>query len=268
MHRRELADFLRHRRDLVRPGDVGLDAGPRRRTPGLRREEVARLAAISTDYYTRLEQARGPRPSCSVLHGLARALGLSADERSYLFGLARMSPGYRPGPPQEVPAGILHLLDRLDDSPAYVLDAKWDFLAWNPMAMALLGDRPGNVLRWLFLPAAKPGDLDDDLERLGREGIADLRAAAVRYPDDPGVHGLIAELQAASPLFAQLWDAHDVRQARSHHKHTVHPVVGPLELDSQFLLDPDHDLRIVIYTAAPHTPSHTALLRLRKPPAG
>jgi transcriptional regulator with XRE-family HTH domain len=269
MHRRELADFLRHRRALVQPADVGLEDGRRRRTPGLRREEVARLAAISTDYYTRLEQARGPRPSCAVLHGLARALRLSTSERAYFFGLVQMDAGPRPGPPQDVPPGILHLLDRLDDTPAYVLDAKWDFLAWNPMAAALMGDRSGrpprgrNVLRWLFLPATGPGDLDADLERIGREGVADLRAAATRYPDDPGVHGLIAELQAASPLFASLWDAHDVRVARSNHKRTDHPLVGPLEVDSHILVDAEHDMRVVIYTAQPGTPSHEALQLLR-----
>ena len=269
MNRRELADFLRSRRALIQPADVGLETGQRRRTPGLRREEVARLTAISANYYTRLEQARGPRPSCTVLHSLARALRLSDAERRYLFNLVQEGAAYRVGPPQDVPAGILHLLDRLDDTPAYVMDAKWDILAWNAMAAALMGDysamppRDRNGMRWLFLPATKPGDLDDDLERLAREAVADLRAAAIRYPDDLGVHGLIDELLTASPLFVELWEAHDVRMARSNHKRTVHPVVGPIELDSHWLLVAEHDQRLVLYTANPGTPSHDALSLLR-----
>lgn len=269
MHRRELADFLRSRRALIQPADVGLEIGERRRTPGLRREEVARLAAISANYYTRLEQARGPRPSCTVQHSLARALRLSDTERSYLFSLVQEGAAYRPGPPQDVPAGILHLLDRLDDTPAYVMDAKWDILAWNPMAAALLGDysavppKDRNGMRWLFLPATKPGDLDDDHEQLGREAVADLRAAAVRYPDDPGVHGMVDELLTASPLFARLWAAHDVRMTRNDHKRTDHPLIGPVELDRHTLLIAEHDQRLVLYTANPGTPSHDALALLR-----
>ena len=248
---------------------MGLEHGQRRRTPGLRREEVARLAAISVNYYTRLEQGRGPRPSRPVLNSLARALRLSDAERTYLCDLVHETSVNHVGPPQDVPAGILHLLDRLDDTPAYVMDAKWDLLAWNAMAAALLGDysalppRERNGMRWLFLPATKPGDLDDDLERLAHEAVSDLRAAAARYPHDPGVHGMVDELRTASPLFARLWEAHDVRPRRSMHKRTNHPVVGPMELDSNTLLIAEQDQRLVLYTASPGTPSHEALRLLR-----
>lgn len=140
MDRADLADFLRSRRARVRPTDVGLPPGTRRRTPGLRREEVARLAGISVDYYTRLEQARGPRPSRQVLAALARALRLADDERSHLFHLVDEVPGPPAGPSPEVPDAILHLLDQLDHVPAFVIDVKYDVLAWNAMAAALLGD--------------------------------------------------------------------------------------------------------------------------------
>jgi len=140
MDRRQLAAFLRSRRARLRPADVGLTPGPRRRTPGLRREEVAGLAGISVDYYTRLEQARGPRPSRQVLSALARALRLYEAERAYLYHLVGEEPAPPGGPSPDVPAGVLHLLDRLDDTPAYVIDARYDLLAWNPLAAALLGD--------------------------------------------------------------------------------------------------------------------------------
>jgi transcriptional regulator with XRE-family HTH domain len=267
--RPELAAFLRSRRARIRPSDVGLEEGVRRRTPGLRREEVARLAAISVDYYIRLEQGRGPQPSRSVLSGLARALRLSDDERRYLLVIACDGPQPIAAPPRDVPAGILHLLDRLDDTPAYVMDAAWDILAWNAMAAALipevvaLPERERNALRWLFLPGAVPGSLDDDHERLAREGVADLRVAAARYPDAPRVAALVSELSAASPLFVELWNRHEVQIRRSTHKRTVHPVVGPIDLDIETLLVAEHDQRVVLYTAAPGTPSHEALRLLR-----
>lgn len=265
--RAELADFLRSRRDRVRPADAGLEAGPRRRTQGLRREEVARLAGMSVDYYIRLEQARGPRPSRQVLGALARALRLSDDERSYLFHLAGEAPA-PPGPSRDVPAGILRLLDRLDDVPAMVLDAKYDILAWNPMAAALYTDfsaypeKERNTIRWLFLRAA-PALQSPDGRQFARESVADLRAAAARYPDDPGIRKLVAELSAASDVFAELWAAHEVGVRRSTRKLLVHPVVGPMELDCDVLLIPQRDQRLVMYTAAPGTPSHEALGLLR-----
>src|SRR5690348_7523742 len=156
MDRPQLAEFLRSRRERLRPEDVGLPAGLRRRTPGLRREEVASLATMSTDYYTRLEQGRGPRPSRPVLTGLARALRLSDDERDHLFRLAGEQPGPPPGPPADVRSGVLRMLARLD-VPGLVLDAKYDVLAWNPLAAALIADfsalppRERNLLRLRFL---------------------------------------------------------------------------------------------------------------------
>jgi transcriptional regulator with XRE-family HTH domain len=267
--RSELADFLRSRRERVQPQDVGLEPGPRRRTPGLRREEVARLSGMSVDYYIRLEQARGPRPSRQVLAAIARALRLTDGERSYLFNLAGEQPCPPHSPPQDVPQGILLLLDRLDDTPAFVLDAKYDVLAWNAMAAALLTDfseLPGaerNTIRWFFTHSAGKIASDEQLGCFARESVADLRAAAARYPEDPGVRRLIADLKAGSEIFRELWAERDVTVRRSTTKRMSHRLVGPIELHCDVLHVPDLDQRLVLYTAAPGTPSYEKLRLLR-----
>src|ERR1700754_3311950 len=156
MNRDELAEFLRVRRARVAPGEVGLPAGERRRTPGLRRQEVAQLAGMSIDYYIRLEQARGPHPSKQVLNALARALMLDQDERAHLFNLAGQ-PQDAPRIREDVPDSLLHLIAFLEDVPAYVLDARYDIRAWNPMANLLMGDLDSqpphqrNAIRWVFM---------------------------------------------------------------------------------------------------------------------
>jgi transcriptional regulator with XRE-family HTH domain len=269
--RDQLAEFLRSRRARVMPQDVGLPAGIRRRTPGLRREEVARLAGISVDYYTRLEQARGPHPSRQVLTALGRALRLADDERHHLFHLAGEVPGPPPGPSPDVPVGILHLLDRLDDAAAFVIDAKYDVLAWNPMAVALLGDfsqappAERNLVWQLFCggPAAAPCTglySDAEVDEFSDQCVADLRAASARYPADPGIRDLIARLRAHSPEFVRRWDKHRVRVRRGGAaKQLHHPVVGALELEYEILEIPDRGQRLVIYTAPPGSRSVEAL---------
>ncbi|TDB93043.1 helix-turn-helix transcriptional regulator [Actinomadura sp. 7K534] len=276
MDREEMAGFLRSRRARVQPADVGLEAGLRRRTPGLRREEVARLAGMSVDYYIRLEQGRGPRPSRQILGAMARALRLTDDERAHLFNLAGEPPAPPPGPPQEVPAGILHLLQRLDDTPAYVLDAKYDVLAWNDMATALITDfsalepRDRNPMRALFLgPGPRSPHITDEDEnrQFARLSVADLRAdlraALGRYPDDPGVRGLVAELTEGSELFRRLWANHQVAVRRSGTKKIKHPVVGKIEVHCDVLVVPERDQKVVLYTTAPGSRSHEALKLLR-----
>ncbi|WP_235834462.1 helix-turn-helix transcriptional regulator [Actinomadura logoneensis] len=253
--------FLRDRRAKVRPEDAGLPEGTRRRTPGLRRAEVAHLAGISVDYYIRLEQARGPRPSRQVLGALARALRLADDERTYLYHLADERPDLPAGPPQEVPQGVLRMLDRLDGTPAYVMDAKYDVLAWNDLAAALIRDfaaqspRDRNIIRRI----CRDGGHD---ERFVRDCLADLRATAAKYPSDPGVRELVAEVNAV-PGLAAMWDEREVRVRRSSRKRIDHPLVGTVELDVDYLVVPECDQRVVLYTAAPDTPSHEALRRLR-----
>ncbi|MDL4815818.1 MmyB family transcriptional regulator [Actinomadura opuntiae] len=170
-----------------------------------------------------------------------------------------------------MPPGILHLLERLDDTPAYVLNARHDILAWNPLAAALMTDfaalPPGerNVIRWLFTgPVADRYGSDEYVAELAGESVADLRAAAGRYPGDAGIAALVAEVSQRSPLFARLWDAGEVGIRRSSRKRMVHPLVGPLDLHCDVLYVPERDQRVVLYTTAPGTPSHEALKRLRE----
>ena len=266
MDRGELASFLRRSRARLQPGDVGLQTGDRRRTPGLRRQEVAQLAGMSVDYYVRLEQGRGPRPSRQVLSALARALRLSDDERRYLHLLAGEQASPPPGPLSDVRPGLLHLLDRLEDTPALVCDAVYTVLAWNRMAAALITDFSAIPLRdrniaWRFFtdPDARARHDPDGAARMAHEIVADLRSTAARYPDNDGVARLVRRLQQASSEFACLWAAQDVVTNRSNTKRLHHPVVGWLDLDCEALHDPDRDQWVIVYTAPPGTPSHEAL---------
>src|SRR5215470_2846346 len=212
VNRAELAAFLRARRARVSPQDAGLPAMGRRRTPGLRRQEVAQLAGMSVDYYIRLEQARGPRPSRQVLAALARALICTADEREYLFRVAGESPPQAPSPSRDVSPGIRNLIDSLPDTPAYVVDAKYDVLAWNALATHFIGDLSAfapsdrNMIRRIFrLPATAVPWTDPDAVRFTRSTVADLRASYARYPADPGIRSLVTELLGSSPRFAEIW---------------------------------------------------------------
>ena len=268
MDRRELADFLRIRRERITPAEVGLPAGPRRRTPGLRREEVAQLAYISTEYYTRLEQARGPHPSREVLGQLARALRLSDTERDHLHHLAGVPPGPRPGPSREVRQSVVDLLHRLPDAAAIVISATYEVIAWNALAAALMEDfsalsrRDRNLVRRAFLGPHQPGRRlygVSDAEEFVRSSAQHLRAVAARYPDDPEVTGLVGELLAGSEEFTRLWSAHEVAATPTLCKTFEHPLVGPVTVTCDVLDITDRDQRVVIYTAAPGSPSEEAL---------
>ncbi|MEU0567971.1 helix-turn-helix transcriptional regulator [Nonomuraea sp. NPDC005983] len=271
MNRVELAEFLRSRRSRVTPREVGLPEGDRRRTPGLRRQEVAQLAGMSIDYYIRLEQGRGPHPSRQVLNALARALMLSQDERAHLFHLAGQ-PVETSRRTSDVPDRMLHLIAFLEEVPAYVLDARYDILAWNPLASVLMGDLDAqplddrNVIRWVFRSPDLAERLSDEARsRFARASIADLRAAAGRYPDDPGIQALVTEMLALSPEFAELWARHEVGIRRDQRKRIVHPLVGTIDAICQVLPVPDRDdLRLVLYTTEPGSPSHQALRELRQ----
>ncbi|MFI6789217.1 helix-turn-helix transcriptional regulator [Nonomuraea sp. NPDC050383] len=275
MNRDLLADFLRSRRARLTPREAGLPSGERRRTPGLRRQEVAQLAGMSIDYYIRLEQARGPHPSRQVLNALSRALMLSQDERAHLFHLAGQAleqPGGTGRRRGDVPEGILHLVASLEEVPAYVLDAKYDVLAWNPLAGVVLQNldeqspQEQNAIRWVFSSpdiAERLGN--EETSRFARAAVADLRAAAGRYPGDPGIQALVAEMLALSPEFAEMWDRHEVEVRRDQRKVIHHPVVGDIHMTCQVLPVPDRDdLRLVIYTTEPGSPSHRAMRELRR----
>ncbi|MFD7894532.1 helix-turn-helix transcriptional regulator [Streptomyces sp. NPDC059743] len=270
MDRRELAAFLRSRRERITPADVGLPAGPRRRTPGLRREEAAQLAFISTEYYTRLEQARGPRPSHEVLAGLARALRLSNAERDHLHHLALGAPpAPSAGPPREVRQSILDLLRRLPQAAAIVTSAAYEVIAWNNLAAALMEDfsalsrRDRNLVRRVFLGPHRPGRRRlygvSDADEFARTSAQHLRATAARYPDDPEVTELVGELLAGSEEFSRLWASHDVCAEPTLRKTFQHPLVGLVTVNCDVLDITDRDQRVVIYTADPGSPSEEAL---------
>ncbi|MFF0628692.1 helix-turn-helix transcriptional regulator [Streptomyces sp. NPDC004296] len=268
MDRRELAAFLRSRRERIGPAAVGLPVGPRRRTPGLRREEAAQLAFISTEYYTRLEQARGPRPSREVLAGLARALRLSDAERDHLHHLAGTPPGPLPGPSREVRQSILDLLQRLPQAAAIVTSATYEVLAWNDLAAALMEDfsalprRDRNLVRRAFLGPRKEGRRlygVSDADAFARTCARNLRATAARYPDDPEVTELVDELRTGSDDFARLWDSHDVCAETTLCKTFQHPLVGSVTVACDVLDISDRDQQVVIYTATPGSPSEEAL---------
>lgn len=270
MNRAELADFLRRGRARLEPSDAGLTAGPRRRTPGLRREEVAQLAGMSVDYYTRLEQSRGPRPSRQMLSALARALRLTEDERDHLFHLAGEEPPRRAATSTHVRPGLLLVLDRLHDCPALVVTDCGEVLAQNAMSRALSGDllarppRERNMLRRFFLdPSAQALFPPEDRPERAREQVAGLRAVAAARPTDPEPAALVAELRAGSEEFARLWDEHEVAVRRASTKRFRHPVVGVLELDCEVLVNSDHNQQLIVHTARPGTESYERLRLLR-----
>ncbi|WP_329238773.1 helix-turn-helix transcriptional regulator [Streptomyces canus] len=268
MDRQELADFLRSRRERITPADVGLPAGPRRRTPGLRREEVAQLAYISTEYYARLEQARAPRPSLEVLAQVARALRLSDAERDHLHHLAGTPQGPPPGPSREVRQSIVDLLDRLPQAAAIVISATYEVIAWNDLAAALMEDfsalprRDRNLVRRAFIGPPPEGRRlygVSDGEEFALSSVQRLRAASARYPDDRELTALVAELLDGSEEFARLWAAHDVESRPTLCKTFDHPVVGPVAVNCDVLDIADRDQHVVIYTATPGSPSEEAL---------
>jgi transcriptional regulator with XRE-family HTH domain len=267
MDRPELAAFLRSRRERLHPSDVGLPTGDttRRRTPGLRRQEVAQLAGISVEYYVRLEQGRGPRPSRQVLSALARALMLTGDEREYLFRIVGENPPATVGPSTELLPAIRYLVDSLRETPAYVVNARYDVLAWNTMATHFIGDLSGypveerNMIRWTFgrLPHEAIWT-DEGARRFTRATVADLRAAYARFPGDPGIESLVTELLGVSPAFAEMWEQRDVEVRRGMVKRIDHPLAGPLEFECQVLRVSDTDQTIVVYCAEPGSPTEAA----------
>jgi transcriptional regulator with XRE-family HTH domain len=254
--RAELARFLRNRRERLRPADAGT-----RRTPGLRREEVAALAHMSVDYYVRLEQARGPHPSARILDGISHALRLDAAERRHLFHLAGAIPTAPPGPSTRVRPHVAALLARMPDTAAVVTAANYDVIAWTPLAGTLLGYPRGarpNLARRRFLG----GPLHDSAGPFGAIAVARLRAAADRYPRDPGLGGLLAELRANSPEFVALWDTNPVRSPGHRRKTIEHPALGPLDVNCDVLAVPDDDQEVVFITADPGSASERALRRV------
>lgn len=264
----ELGAFLRSRRTLLAPGDVGLPTLGVRRTSGLRREELARLAGVSAGYYVRLEQGRAPYPSPGVLGALARALRLTPEEHAHLFALAgRLRP--EPEPTTAAPAARRMLELLAPPTAAYVISRHSDVLLWNPTAAALFGHlvngprRPNNV-RYVFTdPAAK--DLFLAWPEIAADSVAHLRAATGQHPDDADLAALVAELSGASAEFRELWSCRELRHKADGRKELHHPLAGRLTLDYAVLAAPTASgQRLVAYSATPGTDSYAALDRLRQ----
>ena len=268
-----LGAFLRTRRDRIRPADAGLPTGnAARRTPGLRREEVATLAGVSIDYYTRLERGRERHPSAAVLGALARVLRLDRDERQHLHALAAHASGTS-ARPQPVPASCVRetghlLLAAVRPSPGAVLSRVNDLLAANPGGLAIFhgleewpaGER--NVTRFLFLhPGART--LWVDWESIAIGHVAHLRAVAGENPDASDITRLVRDLRQASADFARIWDRYDVKPRTTGDKQFQHPLVGRMRLGYESLpLAGTDGQRFIVYLAEPGTPDHDAMVLL------
>ncbi len=266
MDRAQLADFLRRRREALRPSDVGLEKGPRRRTKGLRREEVASLSGMSTDYYARLEQQRGPQPSEQMVAAIARGLRLTLDERDHLFRLAGHTAPTRVLRSDHVSPALMRVLDRLDDTPAQVISDLGETLVQNRLAVALLGDQTSftgmaryGTYRWFTEPDERGIYPADYHPQHSRFLVASLRASLSRGGPDARAGAMLQQLQAESPEFVDLWAQHEVGMKIVHRKTLVHPDLGPLELDCQTLFTENLAQALLVFTASPGSEAHEKL---------
>ncbi len=261
-----LADFLRRRRELLQPEDVGLPRGARRRTSGLRREEVASLCHMSADYYSRLERERGPQPSEQMIASIAQGLHLTLDERDHLFRLAGHHPPTRGVASEHISPGLLRIFDRLHDTPAEIVTELGETLRQTPLGVALTGDLtaysgPERSLgyRWFIVPSTRELYAPDDHAFLTRMFVSGLReVATLRGPGSRAAH-YVDLLLAQSEEFRGVWDDHEVGIRPHDVKRYVHPELGALELTCQTLLDPGQSHHLLVYTAAPGSESHEKL---------
>jgi len=272
MHKSErhqaLADYLRQRRARLSPTEVGLPAGSRRRTPGLRREEVAQLANIGTSWYVWLEQGRDVHPSAQVLESLAQALRLTGNERRHLFLLAGQ-PLPSPALPVEecVSPELQQMLDDLNPTPACVIGRRWDYLAWNKAADVVFGISEAsppyarNVV-WYFFTNPTARERFTHWEPMARGLLAELRTASTRYPGDAWFEDLIEDLKQASPEFCRWWPHHEASNLMDSEKIIEHPVLGHLEFRHLTLhLFSDPDIRVTAHI--PDAQTRAKLQRFR-----
>lgn len=260
-----LAAFLRHRRESLQPEDVGLGRGERRRTEGLRREEVAALCHMSTDYYARLERATGPQPSEQMIASIAQGLHLTLDERDHLFRLAGHQPPARGAASDHVSPGLLRVLDRLSDTPAEIITELGETLRQSPLGVALTGDAaqrtgPNRSIgyRWFTDPAAQAPYPEEERLQLSRVYASGLRElVTLRGPGSRAAQ--LVEMLKDNEGFRRVWDAHEVGVRPTEIKRFQHPAVGRLELNCQTLLDPEQSHRLLVYTAVPGSESYEKL---------
>jgi transcriptional regulator with XRE-family HTH domain len=267
--RDELADFLRTRRAALKPEDVGLPGGGRRRTPGLRREEVAQLAGVGTTWYTWLEQGRDVRASLEVLEALARALRLNQAERTHLIVLGRgEAPPPCKNPAERVSPTLRRLIENLGANPAFILGRRWDYLAWNDAAVALLGDlggipRAARNHAWLTFTDPARREMFTDWQRSSRVLVAKFRADSARHLGDPEFESLIVALRRSSPDFSRAWDRHEVSHDSEGRKDLRHPVAGMMSF-SHAVFHPAESLeqRLILYSPLPDHDTTGKLERL------
>jgi transcriptional regulator with XRE-family HTH domain len=266
LDRDQLAEFLRCRRGALQPQDVGLPTCPRRRTSGLRREEVAALAGMSTDYYNRLEQRRGPQPSAQVVAALAQGLRLTLDERDHLFRLTGHSAPSRIVRSDQVSPGLMRVLERLDDTPALVMSDLAETWVQNRLAVALLGGQTcftgparSAVYRWFTRPAERARFPEEDHDRVSRILVARLRDAVAQGGRDPRAMALVRQLDVESVEFAQLWHRHEVVSWGDIHQRIAHPELGIIELDWHFLAAENPAQMLLVFTAPPGTEGYEKL---------
>ncbi|WP_460780654.1 helix-turn-helix transcriptional regulator [Microbacterium shaanxiense] len=261
-----LAEFLRRRRDVLQPEDVGLPRGQRRRTDGLRREEVAALCHMSSDYYARLERGSGPLPSEQMIASIAQGLHLSIDERDHLFRLAGHRPPPRGASTDHISPGMLRIFDRLHDTPAEIVTELGETLRQTPLGVALTGDLtrlsgPERSIgfRWFSDPRSRELYDPTEHEFLARLWASGLRqVASVRGPGSRAAH-LAELLLESSEEFRAVWDLQEIGVRPRDTKRFIHPEVGALDLACQNLVDPASSHVLLVYTASPGTPSHEKL---------
>ncbi len=266
MDRSALAEFLRTRRAALQPEDVGLPRGARRRTQGLRREEIATLAGMSPDYYARIERGTGPHPSEQMIAAIARALRLTLAERDHLFRLAGHTAPHQALRDDHVSPGLLRVLDRLQDTPAQVMSGLGETLAQTRPAKALLGDQtrfsgPARSMyyRWFTDPSSRGVYVREDHPRHGRTFVAQLRGAATAQGPHSAAAELALQLRESSAEFASYWSDHEIGLSYLEEKRFEHPEVGRLDLFCQTLLEPERQQALLVFTATPGSVSYEKL---------
>ncbi|MEV8374117.1 helix-turn-helix transcriptional regulator [Kribbella sp. NPDC056861] len=266
----ELSDFLRKRREALQPEDLGLPRGRRRRTPGLRREEVAALAVMSADYYSRLEGGRGPQPSMEMLAAIARALRLTLDERDHLYVLAGHGVPPRLGGSDHVNPGLLRIMDRLVDTPAQVMNRLGETLVQTAMDVAFEGEltnfeglERSAAYRWFMLEGERDRYADDEIRaNHSRVMVSGMRSVHATDGDNSRAGTIVRALLEGSPEFKRLWEAHEVGIRHVGTKGFLHPAVGKLELHCQVLDDQEQQQSLLVFTATPGSESAEKLALL------
>lgn len=266
MDRAQLADFLRRRREALQPEDVGMVRGSRRRTDGLRREEVAALSDMSVDYYSRLEQQRGPQPSEQMLGAMARGLRLTLDERDHLFRLAGHTAPVRALQSDHVSPGLMRVIDRLPDTPVQVMTELGETLVQSPAARALFGDETryqgfarSIVYRWFTDPDSRSVYPTEDHPKHSRAFTSDLRAVHAKHGPSSRAGAIVQALLAISAEFTEIWDLHEVGSRYEMEKRVQHPETGVMHLQCQLLHDPTQGQGLLVLTATPGTESYDKL---------